>query len=146
MCRYLPMHVGVGLLRTPGQHVGLLYFCGSGKQGNGEVTGRCHRRAGRVGGGQRRSWYRPQIAQQSRPLQRSHLVSPGSCQASPHFKLLRCENQERRAGAGTQAPVHLRRGEPSWQEELASSQSAAGGGRASGGKVTGRPTGRPHQL
>ena len=37
---------------------------------------------------------------------RSHLVSSGSCQASPHFKLFHCENQERKAGAKTQAPTH----------------------------------------
>ena len=67
----------------------------------------------------------PQTAQQSRPLQRSHLVSPGSCQASPHFKLLRCENQERKAGAGTQAPTHFRQREPSWQEESVCSQGTA---------------------
>lgn len=48
----------------------------------------------------------PQTAQQSQPAARSHLVSPGSCQASPHFKLLLCESQERKAGAGTQAPTH----------------------------------------
>ena len=80
----------------------------------------------------------PQTAQQSRPLQRSHLVSPGSCQASPHFKLLRCESQERKAGAGTQAPTHFHQREPSCQEESVSSHTA-GGGEASGGKVVGRP-------